>query len=142
MALLKDLKAEMSQIREAMQQPQYTPRQRPPAEGPGSAAVQQFQGQQMQGMPQGYWSTSGPRQRGGTAQFQQRFAPQRSFLPPNRGRMRRCVGCQQSGADDYCMHCYRCGSSEHFMAGCRVSGQRPFGGDPLNGQGLLTRDRE
>ncbi|KAK0142717.1 hypothetical protein N1851_019351 [Merluccius polli] len=102
-----------------------------PSTRPDGASVQQFQGQQMQDPPQGYWSTPGPGQRGGTAQYQQRFAPQRSFPPPNRGCMRRCFGCQQRGAEDYCMHCFRCGSSEHFLAGCRARGQRQFGGDTL-----------
>lgn len=140
MALLKDLKAEVSQIRESMQQ--YTPRQHPPAGGLDGTSVQQFPGQQRQDLPQGYWFTPGPGQRGETAQYQQKFAPQRSFPPPNRGRMRRCFGCQQRGAEDYCMHCYRCGSSEHFLAGCRARGQRQFGDDTLNGERSLARDRE
>ena len=142
MAVLKDLKAEVSQIRESMQQPQYTPRHYPPAGGAESTSVQQFLGQQMQEPPQGYWSTSGHGQPGEIAQYQQRFSPRRSFPPPNRGRMRRCFGCQQRGTEDYCMHCYRCGSSEHFLAGCRAQGQRHVGGNTLNGEGLLPRDRE
>lgn len=143
MAMLKDLKAEVSQIRESMQQSQYMPRQYPPAGGTdGTSVLQVLPGQQMQDLPQGYWFTPGPGQRRGTAQYQQRFAPQRSFPPSNRGRMRKCFGCQQRGAEEYCMHCYRCGSSDHFLAGCRARGQRRFGGDPLNGEGLLARDRE
>ena len=141
MSLLKDLKAEVSQIRESMQQPQYPLRQYAPVRGPGAAQAQQFPTQQMQDRPQEHWFNPGPGWRGGTAQYQHRFAPQRSF-PPNHGRMRRCFGCQQRGAEDYCTHCYRCGSSEHFLAGCRVRGQRQFEGEPLNGEGSLTRDRE
>ncbi|CAL8297038.1 unnamed protein product [Lota lota] len=141
MALLKDLKTEVSQIREHMQQPQYTPRQHPPAEQPDVLSIQQFLGQQMQDPPQGYWSTPGPGQRGGTAPYQQKFAPQHSFPPPNRGRIRTCF-CQPRGAENYCTHCYRCGSSEHFLAGCRARGQRQFGGDPLNGEGLPSQDSE
>lgn len=135
MAMLKDLKAEVSQIRESMQQPRYTPRQHPIAGGTDGASVPQFSGLQMQDPPQGYWFTPGPRHRGGTAQYQQRFAPQSSFPPSNRGRIRRCFRCQQSGAEDYCMHCYRCGSSEHFLVGCRAREQRQF---PLNGERSLT----
>ncbi len=70
MALLKDLKAEVSQIRirESMQQPQYMLRLHPPpVGGPDGASAQQFPGQQMQDPPQGYWFTPGPGQSGGTA---------------------------------------------------------------------------
>lgn len=141
-AVLKDLKVEVSQIRESMLQPQHTPRPQPPAGGADGTSGLQFSGQQMQDLSQSYWFNAGPRHRGGTAQYQQRFAPQRSFPPPNRGRMRRCFGCQQSGAEDYCTHCYRCGSSKHFLAGCRARGQRQFGGEPLNGGRSFARDRE
>ncbi|KAJ8356418.1 hypothetical protein SKAU_G00192120 [Synaphobranchus kaupii] len=87
MALLKDLKAEVSQIRESMQQPQYMPRQHPPpAGGSDGTPVQQFPGQQMQDPSQRCWFTPGPGQGGETAQYQKKFAPQRSFPPPNRGQ--------------------------------------------------------
>lgn len=142
MALLKDLKAEVSHIRESMQQPQHMSRQPPPAGGVNCASGMQFSGQQVQDLAQGYWFTPGIRHRGGTAQYQQRFAPQHSFPPSNRGQRRKCFGCQQSGAEDYCTHCYRCGSSEHFLAGCRARGQRQLGGDSLNGGRSLARDRE
>lgn len=105
MALLKDRKAEVSQIRESMQPPQCMPRQHPAAGGPDGTSAQQFPSQQMQDM-------------------------------------RRCYGCQQHGAEDYCTHCYRCGSSKHFLAGCRARGQRQFGGHPLNRERSLARDRE
>lgn len=141
-AVLKDLKVEVSQIRESMLQPQHAPRPQPPAGGADGTSGLQFSGQQMQDLSQGYWFNAGPRHRGGTAQYQQRFAPQRSFPPPNRGRARRCFGCQQSGTEAYCTHCYRCGSSEHFLAGCRARGQRQFGGEPLNGGRSFARDRE
>lgn len=136
-AVLKDLKVEVSQIRESMLQPQHAPRPQSLAGGTDGTS-----GQQMQDLSQSYWFNAGPSHRSGTAQYQQRFAPQRSFPPLNRGRMRRCFGCQQSGAEDYCTHCYRCGSSEHFLAGCRARGQRQFGGEPLNGGRSLARDRE
>lgn len=93
MALLKDLKAEVSQIRESMQPPQCMPRQHPAAGGPDGTSAQQFPSQQVQDPPQGYWVTPG--KPGETAQYQQKFAPQHSFPPPNRGHMRRCYSCQQ-----------------------------------------------
>ena len=135
MALLKDLRAEVSQIRESIQQ-------QPPAQGPDPTSVQQFPGQQRQGLPQGHWFTPGPGHREENAQYHQSFDTQRSVPPPNRGRMRRCFGCQQRGIEHYCTHCYRCGSSEHFLAGCRAPGQRQVGYNPLNGEGSLARDRE
>lgn len=142
MALLKDLKAEVSHIRESMQQPQQMPRQPLSAGGADGASGLQLSGQQVLDPAQGYWFTAGPRHRGGTAQYQQRFAPQPSFPSSNRGQRRKCFGCQQSGAEDYCTHCYRCGSSEHFLAGCRARGQRQFGDESLNGGRSLARDRE
>ncbi|KAK0144570.1 hypothetical protein N1851_017078 [Merluccius polli] len=116
-------------------QPQYnlSPRQ----------SQRQYNFQQTQNQPQGYWFPPGPGQSGGTAQYQQRFAPQRSFPPPNRGRMKKCFGCQQRGTEEYCTHCFRCGSSEHYLAGCRVRGQQEqFGGEPLNEDGSLAWGRE
>ncbi|KAK0135228.1 hypothetical protein N1851_028947 [Merluccius polli] len=160
MAVLRDLKAEMCQIRESMQQPQSTPQQ--PQLQPQHPLQQQVQyhppqrqlqlqytpqqphtTSNRQNQPQGYWFPPGPGQSGGTAQYQQRFAPQRSFPPPNRGRMKKCFGCQQRGTEEYCTHCFRCGSSEHYLAGCRVRGQQEqFGGEPLNEDGSLAWGRE
>jgi hypothetical protein len=54
MAMFKELKAEVSQIRESMQQPQYTPRQRPPAGRANVTTVPQFSGQHVQDQAQGY----------------------------------------------------------------------------------------
>lgn len=69
------------------------------------------------------------------------FATQPSFPAPAARRRRRCFASQQSNNED-CMHCYGCGSNEHFLAGCRMRGARQFRGNPLNGQGSLQRDRE
>jgi len=142
MALLKGLKAEVSHLRESMQQPQHMPRQPLPVGGADGTSALQFSGQQVQDPAQGYWFNTDPRHRGGTVQYQQRFVPQHSFPQSNRGQRRKCFGCQQSGAEDYCTHCYRCGSSEHFLAGCRARGQRQFGSESLNGGRSLARDRE
>ena len=160
MAVLKDLRAEVSQLRESMQQPQFPPPQQPhyapqqcqsqpqfpPPQQPQYAPQQcqsqpQFPPQQQpqytpQHQPQPQYNPQYfPRQRGG-----QRGG--RSLQPSNWGR-KKCLGCQQSGTEDYCTHCFRCGSSEHYLAGCRARGQQgQFGGEPLNDQGLLARDRE
>lgn len=64
------------------------------------------------------------------------------FSSLNLGRLRRCFSCRKHGAKDYWTHCYRCGSSEPFLAGCLARGQRPFGGDPLYEERLLARNRE
>ncbi|XP_033182193.1 uncharacterized protein LOC117152945 [Anabas testudineus] len=153
--LLKDLKAEVSQIRESIQQPETGPKPHPPIgkEIDNQAAHHQhyFRPQfmawdqgppafhQSGGAPPGYQAVGGPRVTG-TAQFQQRFAPQRYPMP--RGRPK-CFACQQRG-EEYCQHCFRCGSSEHFRAGCR--GYRGFPnaerGTPLNETRLPPRDRE
>lgn len=135
MALLKNLRAEISQIRESIQQPQFT---HPPILG----GQESMPARQMQDPPQECWPACRPGQRGETGQFQQRFAPQRHYPAPHRVRPRRCYSCQQSGSEDYCMHCYRCGSSEHFLAGCRARSTTPFRGNPLNEDRLPPRDRE
>ena len=139
---MKNLKVEVSQIRESMQQPKLMAGQPPSAGGADGTSGPQFSGQQMQDSSQGYWFTPDPRYQGGTVEYQQRFAPQRSFPLANRGQRRKCFGCQQNGAGDYCTHCYRCGSSEHFLAGCRAREQRQFGSEHLNGGRSLARDRE
>ncbi len=90
MAALKELKAEVSQIRESIQQPQYTPMQQPqytPSQNPPAGGADGTSSPQMQYPPQRY--------RGGPAQ--QRFGPQHSFPPANHGRMRRYFSCQQGG---------------------------------------------
>lgn len=181
MALLRDLKAEVSQIRESMQQHQQQPQQLqytiPQSQPPPQYSSQQFQpqlpytqlsqpqcispphllqsqytpqqspmqlqDQQMQNLSQRYWLPPGPEQQRRANQYQQRFVPQRSFPPPNRGRMKKCFNCQQRGTDDFCTHCFRCGSSEHYLAGCRVRAQqRQFGGESLNEERPLARDGE
>lgn len=53
---------------------------------------------------------------------------------------RRCFVCQQTGSDERCTHCYRCGSGEQFQAGCKIRGVRPSREAPLNGKWLSPRD--
>lgn len=63
------------------------------------------------------------------------------FRQPRPPRARQCFHCQQRKAEEPCTHCYHCGSSEHFSAGCRSKGVRPQLGAPLNRSGLPPRDR-
>ncbi|XP_077450359.1 uncharacterized protein LOC144069114 [Stigmatopora argus] len=52
---------------------------------------------------------------------------------------RRCFACQQGGRDVKCTHCYRCGSGEHFQAGCKIRGGRPLKEETI---AELTQERE
>lgn len=131
-AVLKNLSTEVCQIRDSIQHPQMALTQNLSTPG--------IDTRQFEYIPTGFWRDGG-RGRGGTAQFQQGYAPQRYPLPSTRGRTRRCLGCQRSGTDDICMHCYACGSNEHYFAGCRAREMNPRG-PPLNERGLPPRDRE
>lgn len=132
MALLKNIGAEVAQIRESIRQPS-------PAQTQHVAAQEYLPPPQFQYPPQSVWPPPGPGRRGETAQYQQRFAPQPHYRAPNRARLRKCIGCQQSESE-YCTHCYRCGSDEHFLAGCKVRGTRQDKDGPLNERGLPPRD--
>lgn len=136
MALLKNLSAEVSQIRESIQLPQASA-----AQNLSSPGLQDdIPANQFKYSSPPYWPKYSPGQRESTAQFQQGFAPQRHFMQP-RGQPRRCLNCQQSEIDTYCTHCYRCGSSEHFLAGCRARTTNSPRDDRLNEGGLLPWDR-
>lgn len=138
MAFLNDLKAEVSLIKEFIQKPQYSPAQYTNQVGvPQNNVTQQLS----QAPPQGQWSMPGYGQRGTHNQYSHMFAPQPSSPAPTSRRRRRCFACQQNNTED-CMHCYGCGSNEHFLAGCRMRGAREYRGSPLNGQGSLQMDRE
>ena len=39
---------------------------------------------------------------------------------PQTSNSRRCRKCQQSNPDGRCVHCYKCGSVEHWASGCRM----------------------
>lgn len=138
---LKDLKAEICQNRETIQRPtpippQYHPPTRepttvptpyplcsPPQSSPYNTESNEmpFYHQQSPTAVQEYRSAFGPGQMRETVQFQQRFAPQRFY--PARRPQPRCLSCTQAG-EEYCQHCFRCGSTEHFRAGCKA--QRPI----------------
>lgn len=137
MAQLKNLGAEVAQIRESIQQPNPAQKQYLAT----TVAQEYSPPPQFQHSPQNCWPPPGPGRRGDTAQYQQRFAPQRQYPAPNHARLRKCFGCQRSGSE-YCTHCYRCGSSEHFLIGCRMRGARQDKDGPLNERGLPPRDRE
>ena len=137
MAFLKNLSAEVAQIRESIRQPNPTQ----PQYLASPVTQERIPPPQFQNAPQRYWPPPGPGRRGDTAQYQQNVLPQHQYPALNRARLRKCNGCQQSGSE-YCTHCYRCGSSEHFFAGCRVRGTRPENDVPLNGRGLPPRDGE
>ncbi|GAA6092353.1 uncharacterized protein LOC106567938 [Tachysurus ichikawai] len=133
---LKDLKAEICQNRETIQRPtpippQYHPPTRepttvptpyplcsPPQSSPYNTESNEmpFYHQQSPTAVQEYRSAFGPGQMRETVQFQQRFAPQRFY--PARRPQPRCLSCTQAG-EEYCQHCFRCGSTEHFRAGCK-----------------------
>lgn len=140
MVLLKDLKTEICQIRETIQRPTTAPPQclspsREPTIVPSPYPVfspsqsspyktdsndMSFYHQQSPTAAQEYRPAFSPGRIRETAQFQQRFAPQRFY--PARRHQPRCLSCTQAG-EEYCQHCFRCGSSEHFRAGCKA--QRP-----------------
>lgn len=149
MVLLKDLRAEVSHIRETIQKsipepPQYPPPNREPEKMSVPFSVfappqpsfkteqnsMQFYAQQPPATVQKYRPAFGPGPVRETAQFQQRFAPQR-YYPASRPRPR-CFACIQAG-EEYCQHCIGCGSSEHFRAGCKAQRlTKPAREGPLN----------
>lgn len=130
-ASLKGLSAEIAQIKETLQhgrfqpQPYTPPAGRPDREPQRPVSTQQY-----------YSSYSQPQTpvpippQYGPGQY-----PSRSNYAP-----RRCFVCQQTGTNERCMHCYRCGSREHFQAGCKDRGIRPSRETHLNGKRLPPRD--
>lgn len=166
MTLLKDLKAEVSSIKESMQQPSYLQRQHPsPVSGPDCTPAQPapaYHNSSQTHKPavqHGYHQAT-PVQ----YSYLQPHSTQHNYLPPPPGQYdhfppnqrygnqrplsttsprpkRRCYACQQENLED-CFHCFRCGSSEHFSAGCRMRRSGQFRGSALNEQGLPQRGRE
>lgn len=150
MVLLKDLRAEISQIKETIQRsppapPQYPPPNRepvnvsapcpvfPPPQPPNYKTefnAMPFYPQQPSAEVREYHPAVTPGRMRGAAQFQQRFAPQRYYPAPR--PQPRCFSCVQAG-EEYCQHCFRCGSSEHFRAGCKAQRRvAPTRESPLN----------
>ena len=56
---------------------------------------------------------------------------------PKVGKPRMCEACLTEKAER-CVHCFRCGSSEHYARGCRVNPKQAKSG---NQPGLPPRDR-
>lgn len=181
---LKNLSAEITQIKESMRPPISVPQQclalssdkpvmagaqfqvQSPSQwyqqpwGPDTKRDQRFRGPgpvseahwfQPQAAPQKQYAA--PQQQYAVGQLQQQYAaPQRQYaalqqqygapLRSYQPQVRRCFQCQQRGSEERCLHCYYCGSSEHFLAGCRIRGTRPSREGPLNGNGLPPRGRE
>lgn len=133
MAALKTLTAEVAQIKESIRQPHPLPVQH------SSTPVGQEYTTAPHTQQASFWPPPGPGVRGEVAQYQQRFARQHHYYPPQRVRQRKCFSCHQSNVE-YCTHCYRCGSSEHFLAGCRFRETKAEA--HLNERGLPPRDRE
>ncbi len=132
-ASLKTLSAEIAHIRESLQQPAFASPPCPvPAQGVPEREIIQCQ-------VQPHWPSPGNQV---NTQFQPQYTPRQYYAPPNPFQARKCFNCQQQRTEDRCMHCFRCGSSEHFQAGCRIRGIKPSRESPLNGERLLLRDRE
>lgn len=140
MSLLKDLKAEVASIKESMQQPSYPPRQHPDPALPPDCTTHQL-APVHHGPPQRHWAAPAPVAQHGYLQLNQRFANQRPLPTPAPRRRRRCYTCEQGNVED-CSHWFRCGSNEHFAAGCRMGRSGQFRGSALNGPGLPQRGRE
>lgn len=109
-ASLKELSAEMAQIKLTLQQPGFQQQlQAPPA-------VRQKSVQSLT-LAQQFCDQPGQPQSPVQVPPQYRFSqhPTHFIRAP-----RRCFACQQTGANERCTHCYRCGSGEHFQAGCKT----------------------
>lgn len=122
-ASLKGLSAEIAQIKETLQQPVAGPQSYAPP------PVMQYDRDQQ------YYSFQGPSQRPPPPQY-----PVQHYTGSPARRERRCHICQQNGVNERCTHCYLCGSREHFQAGCRSRGMRPYKEKHLNQQWLPPRD--
>ena len=135
MVMLKDLKAEVAHIRESMQKPtpqQYQSTDREHGHMPAY--------NHPSGPVQGHWPAQGQGPMREMAQFQQGPAPQQFYTAPRARPV--CFNCRQNGVER-CQHCFNCGSSEHFRAGCRMyRGPRPTRDSTLNEERSLPRDRE
>lgn len=125
-ASLKGLSAEIAQIKETLQQPVPDPQSYAPP------PVMQYDKDQQQRQ---YYSFHCPRQRAPLPQY-----PVQHYTGSPARRERRCHICQQNGVNERCTHCYLCGSREHFQAGCRSRGMRPYKEKHLNHQWLPPRD--
>lgn len=138
MALLKDLKTEMVQIRETIQRTGHPTGWNSPVNMEMDCeAAKHPMNFQPQFAPWNIENTAALHQNG-------RIVPDYRGGACHMPRPRpRCFGCQQRG-EKYCQHCYMCGTDDHFLAGCRrYQGQPDMVREaPLNGEQLPPRDRE
>lgn len=135
-ASLKTLSVEIAHIRESLQQPAFASPQCPiPTPRTSDREI-------VQCPVQPYWASPGTNQTRVNTQFQPQYMPRRYYAPTTHSQARKCFNCQQQRTEDRCTHCFRCGSGEHFQAGCRIRGIKPSIESPLNGKRLLPRDRE
>lgn len=129
-ASLKGLSAEIAQIQETLQQARTQPQHYSPL------TVRPEREPQLPSLPQqSYNSYSQPQ----APPVHHQYGPNQYTNYPVRVP-RRCFVCQQAGLNERCMHCYRCGSGEHFQAGCKIRAIRPSREDPLNRKWLPPRD--
>lgn len=179
MILLKDLKAEVSSIKESMRQPSYQHQQHPSIL-PGPECTSQHMAADYNNPTSTHRATPAPTAQQGYLQptdMQHRYRPasaaqqwyprapgaeygfpqapavhgylppnqrydnQRSFPTPPPRLKRRCYSCQQENLEN-CTHCFKCGSSEHFSAGCRMGRSGQVRRGALNEQGPPQRGRE
>lgn len=135
-ASLKTLSAEIAHIRESVQRPAFTSPQYPlPAQKVPERDLVQCQVQPC-------WPSPTTHQMRVNTPFQPHYMRQQYYVPPTRSQARKCFSCQQQRTEERCLHCFRCGSGEHFQAGCRIRGIKPSRESPSNGETLLPRDRE
>lgn len=135
-ASLKTLSAEIAHIRESLQQPALASPQYPiPTPRASDREI-------VQCPVQPCWASPGTNQTRVNTQFQPQYMPRQYYAPTTHFQARKCFKCQQQRTEDRCMHCFRCGSGEHFQAGCRIRGIKPSRESPLNGERLLPRDGE
>ncbi|GAA6090899.1 NACHT, LRR and PYD domains-containing protein 12-like [Tachysurus ichikawai] len=118
-ASLKTLSAEIAHIQESLQQPAFASPQGP------VPTPRAFDREIVQCPVQPYWASPGANQTKVNTQFQPQYMPRQYYAPITRSQARKCFNCQQQRTEDRCMHCFRCGSSEHFQAGCRIRGIKP-----------------
>lgn len=135
-ASLKTLSAEIAHIRESLQQPVFA--------SPQCAVPTQrtFDREMVQCPVQPYWAPPGANPTNLSTQFQPQYMPRQFYAPNSCPQARKCFSCQQQRTEYRCIHCFRCGRSEHFQAGCRIRGIKPPKESSLNGEGLIPRDRE
>lgn len=153
MVLLKGLKAEVSQIREAVQmsaataqpiceKPRTTTQRRPSRPTHCTSWIHLLRNTALSNAPKQLFKCTN----------QHLTWPRREALSSSSSGLHlsgpcyrmphpkpRCYSWIQTG-EEFCQPCFRCGSSEHFRSGCRAQRPvKPVRGNPLNWKGSLHR---